>query len=144
MGRKLGPWLALVAVVAAMVAPALWRPPTDGYPLSTYPMFATDRGRGSSVATAVAVDADGGRHRLSPEVIAGSDEPMLAIATVWRAVRAGRAVELCAEIVDRLGAVDAAWVEVEVATEGHDSVAWFSGDREPLTLDVHARCAVAS
>jgi hypothetical protein len=143
VAQRLGPWVALVVVVAAMVAPALWRPPTDGYPLSTYPMFASDRGRGSAVATAVALDADGGRHRLSPEAIAGSDEPMLAIATVWRAVRADRAPQLCAEIGDRLGD-EAAWVEVEVATERHDSVAWFSGEREPLAVDVHARCPVPS
>ncbi|HSL56527.1 MAG TPA: hypothetical protein VK866_01665 [Acidimicrobiales bacterium] len=142
MGRRFGPWLVLVAVVGAMVAPALWRPPTDGYPLSTYPMFAGDRGPESVVATAVGLDAAGDRHRLSPELISGSDEPMLAIATVSRSVRDGRADALCAEIARRVAASGRDLEAVDVVVERHDSVAFFAGDGTPTTVTSHATCPV--
>lgn len=150
--------LVLVAVVVAL--PALRRPPTDGFPLSTYPMFASDRGPTSVVATAVgrtAADgsaADGSaagggdRVRLSPEELAGTDEPMMAIAAARRAVEDGRADTWCAEVARRVAdrgrarGTSAEVVAIEVAVETHDAVAHFTDDAPPLAIDVRATCPV--
>lgn len=123
-----------------VVAPALRPTPRDGFPLSTYPMFAADRGREAAVVTAVGVDRDDAVERLDPETIADSDEVMLAAATVRRAVAAGTDARLCVEIAERLsgGGVRA----VEIRTETYDAVAYFDGDTEPLTATVHERCEV--
>lgn len=126
----------------------------DSFPLSTYPMFSFDRGRTSHVATVVGVTADGSIERLSPMLIAGSDEPMHAVETVSTAVGAGeeRTAQLCAEVALRLasrnmnaraaGARDEI-VMVRVGAETHDAVAFFAdGAREPQSVAVHAECEV--
>lgn len=135
--------LVLVALVVAW--PALRRPPTDGFPLSTYPMFASDRGPVSVVATAVGRTADGARLRLSPELLAGSDEPMLAISTARRAVGAGDEVAWCAEValrVSRSAGGGDRIAEVEVVVETHDAVAHLVDDAPPLDVEVRAACPV--
>lgn len=139
--------LVLVGLALVVAWPALRQPPRDGFPLSTYPMFASDRGRTSVVATAVGVTSDGGRVRLSPEALAGTDEPMLAVSTARRAVRRGSAAAWCEEVAGRLarGAPhdgDERPVEVEAVVETHDAVAYFADDADPLSEDVRSRCAV--
>ena len=140
--------MVVLGGLAVIVAwPALRQPPRDGFPLSTYPMFASDRGTLSVVATAVGVTDGGTRVRLSPEALAGTDEPMLAVSTARRAVEAGHAEPWCAEVAGRVA--DGArrdgrvpLVAVEVVVESHDAVAFFAGDGDPLDVDVRARCEV--
>lgn len=135
--------LVLVALVVAW--PALRRPPTDGFPLSTYPMFASDRGAESVVATAVGRTADDERVRLTPEVLAGTDEPMLAISTARRAVAADDAHTWCAEVAARARGSShggAPLVAIEVVVETHDAVAHFVDDAPPLDVEVRATCSI--
>jgi hypothetical protein len=136
-------WQTVVAaaVVLVVVAPALRPDGPDGYPLSTYPMFATDRGRQVSVATAVGIDADGTVVRLDPETIADSDEVMLAAATVSRAVTGGDGARLCAEIAERLAGHESV-TGVELRTETYDGVRYFDGARDPTAVTVNADCEV--
>jgi hypothetical protein len=143
--------LVLVATALVVAWPALRQPPTDGFPLSTYPMFATDRGAVSVVATAVGRTDRGDVVRLSPELLAGTDEPMMAIATARREVDGGRPREWCAEVARRVaadpGLTDAApagdrVVSVEVVVETHDAVAHFADDAPPIDVDVRATCEV--
>ncbi len=112
----------------------------DSYPLSSYPMFSSDRGSEARFATAVGESADGRILRLDPETISGSDEVILAAATVSRAVRRDRAGELCSEIADRVD--DAEVRQVVVRTERHDLIASLVDDAEPLAVEEHARCQV--
>jgi len=140
MGRRRLPWLALVIVVVAMAWPALRRPPTDGYPLSTYPMFSSDRGPWSEVVTVVGRDPDGAVVRLSPRAIGGTDEPMVAIRTAAIAVGGGHADTYCDEVAGRLGAHPVV-VELEVVTERHHAVEYFTAGEDPRERRVHARCA---
>src|SRR5690606_41860109 len=119
--------------------PALRHPPRDGFPLSTYPMFASDRGTLSVVATAVGVTDGEARVRLSPHALAGTDEPMLAVSTARRAVEGGRAEPWCDEVADRLARCAphvgrAPLVAVEAVAEAHDAVAFFSRDGEALQV----------
>jgi hypothetical protein len=132
--------LLAVIVVVGVVPLALDR---DSFPISTYPMFSTRRTTSESVDTAVALDASGRIERLGPERIAGTDEIILATATVGGSIAAGTTDELCAEIAERVASVgpDTA-VTVAVVTERFDAVAWYDGDHEPLARTVHSECPV--
>lgn len=133
----------VAAVVAAVLvlAPVFRQPPRDSFPLSTYPMFANDRGPVAPVNTVLAVDAAGELHTLSPEVIGGSDEVILAAATVSRAIRAGSADDLCRTVAERTD--DDGWVLLRVVTHRYDTVSYLSGNRQPIDEIVHAECPAA-
>jgi hypothetical protein len=146
---RIAVYAGLGLVLIAMLGPPLREPPRDSYPLSTYPMFSSDRGRISVVATAVGVEADGSVRRLSPHLIGGSDEVMLSVQTANNAVRAGaeRSMELCRQVADRLtaGSGHEDVVEVVVRVEEHDAVAYFADrQRTPLAVQEHATCPAAA
>jgi hypothetical protein len=107
--------------------------------MSTYPMFARDRGDTAWVDTVVARGPSGERRRLSPHLIAGTDEPIQAAATVTRALASGSAPALCDAVSARLGpgGDDTA---VEVVSEHHDLDQPDAGS--PLSVVVHDTCAV--
>lgn len=138
------PRIVTLLVVAALVSPAVARPPRDDFPLSTYPMFATDRGPVSSIATAVGWTTDGDRVRLSPRLLAGAAEPILAVRTARVAVSSGAAADWCAEVATRVAADDSrAEVErIEVVVETHETARSAGGDDEPLAVEPHAECPV--
>ena len=135
--------IAAVAVVAVL-APMLRGPAHDSFPLSTYPMFSHDRPDVSAVATVVGTDADGGWHTLSPELIADTDEVILAAETVNRAVGRGPAgtAGLCEDVAARLAGGPGDLTGVEVVTARYDSVDYLRGDRRPRHVVVHARCGI--
>jgi hypothetical protein len=136
---RVRPRRSVVAVlVAALVvlSPLVRESTNDTYPLSTYPMFAADRGRVHRIATAVEVEAGGDVRRLSPELIAGTDEVVLAGVTVARAVRRDEASELCGEIAARLGEGRT----VEVRTETVDVVALVADGTPASVVETHATC----
>jgi hypothetical protein len=110
----------------------------DGLPLSTYPMFAHDRGRVVEQPTVVAVLPDGDIERLSPETIAATDQVIQAAKAVRRALDAGPAATrlLCEEVAGR---VDAPAI-VAVVVERHDGVAWSARDRGPLERRTVVAC----
>ncbi len=134
--RRLAPLLA----AAAVLVPLIRSPESDSYPLSTYPMFATDRGRVAAIATAVAIDSDGVVSRLGSAAIGGTDEVILAAATVSAAVRRGEVDELCIEIARRLDRTE--FSTVIVRTEVVDVVDHVADDASPLTIEEHGRCGV--
>lgn len=139
--RRWVPVLVAVVAVATVLAPMFGSPASDGFPLSTYPMFARDRGDDLRVDTVVGRDTGGAVVRLSPELISGSDEPVLAAVTVSRALAAGREESLCDEVAARV--VDAGRTDVrvvEVVSEHHD-LDRFAPD-EPLSRRPRARCEV--
>jgi hypothetical protein len=130
-------WLVTLGVAVAVLAPAVVPHAADGFPISSYPMFTSDRGRVMALDTVVLVD-DGERTRLSPEVIGGTDEIVLAAVIVRDAISDGATglQRLCREVADR---VDRAGT-VEIVTETHDTVALLQEDAEPLRVQVHHRC----
>ena len=131
-----------VAVAALVLAPAFGDPGSDSYPLSSYPMFSTDRPARADLATVVGVTAAGEAVRLSPELIAGADEPILAAATVSGSIRTGQSDQLCAEVADRLQATGLDVVEAVVRTEHVDVVTHVAEGTDPLAVTIHARCPV--
>lgn len=128
---------AIVAVVAVALPGFTDR---DSFPLSNYPMFSNDRGRVASFDTAVGVRPDGATVRLSPRLIGGGYEVIHAAQTVSKAIRAGDAAGLCAEIAVR--ATGDGYATIEVVTERYDTVAWFEGNETPTDRRVHAACEV--
>ena len=141
-GRRRAVVVAVVAVGAVLV-PLVRGPAHDSFPLSTYPMFSNEKAAEAAVATVVGIEADGGWRTLSPELIAGTDEVILAAETVNRAVGAGpaRAAALCQDVAGRLDGDDGAGLTaVEVVTARYDTVAYLQGDERPRAVLVHARC----
>lgn len=126
-----------------VLAPAFGDSGSDSYPLSSYPMFSTDRPVRADLATVVGVTAAGEAVRLSPELIAGADEPILAAATVSSSIRTGQSDRLCAEAADRVRAAGLDVVEAVVRTEHVDVVAHVAEGADPLAETVYARCPVA-
>jgi hypothetical protein len=126
-----------VAVGLVVVAPAVLPEPADDFPISTYPMFTTERGEVVDIDTAVRVD-EAGRHRLTPEIVGGTSEIVSAAVTVSRAIAGGGAAltRLCGEIADRVGEPGS----IEIVTERHDAVALLQDGAEPVEVTVHERC----
>jgi len=137
---------ALSAVLLGAVGwPAFREPSHDGFPLSTYPMFAQRRGRVHEVVSARAVDANGGTALVPPGLIANA-ETMQAIRTLSRAIRAGEheSQQLCEAIAGRVAADNALErsVSVELVTERVDAIEYLAGRAKSELVRVHARCPV--
>jgi hypothetical protein len=128
----------LAGLLAAVVvlSPLLRAPTNDSYPLSTYPMFASDRGAVHRMATAVAIEDDGTFTRLSPELIAGTGEVVLASVTVTRAIQRGESATLCEEIAERAGPGRV----IEIRVEEIDVVALVADGVPPLSFVTRDRC----
>jgi hypothetical protein len=140
-------WAVVVSavMVVAVALPGVrlvveGREAPDGFPLSTYPMFTRDPGRVVEMPTVVGVSPGGDVERLSPRVIAGTDQVIQANEGVRRAVRLGGSTvrELCREAAGRVDAADVATVAVVV--ERHDAIAWAAGDREPTDRRTVTEC----
>ncbi len=134
--------MLLLLLAAVILWPAVQPDPSDGFPVSTYPMFARRSGTVVRLATAVGLDASGDVHRLGPGTISGGDEVILAAEQVRLAVAEGAAsvAALCREIAARVD--DADLVTVEVRTERRDAVADVKARHDAIDVDVHARCEV--
>lgn len=149
MGETLAPhWrrAALLVLAVAVGAPALQPDPADGFPVSSYPMFATDRGRVVVLATAVGVTREGDERRLGPQAVGGGDEVMLAASAARLAVSGSSADarRYCREVADRVadGAGPDDVTAVEVRTEERDAVADPQARRPARDVVAHARCTV--
>lgn len=149
LGTRVLAYTVGLAALAGVIAPMTWERPRDSFPLSSYPMFSSSRDRESQIATVVGVDFEGERVVLDPWLIGGSDEVILASATVWRAVAGGSesSERLCREVAERLESRSHSAAPVpewlEVAAERFDTVAYFRGETAPKARDVFARCRVA-
>jgi hypothetical protein len=130
-------WLVTAVAAAAVLAPAAWPHASDGFPLSTYPMFTQERGRVIGLDTVV-LERGGRRERLSPALVGGTDEVVLASATVQRAIGAGPAAveRLCREVAARLDRRGT----VEVVTEVYDTIELLQRGAGPIEREVHGTC----
>ena len=139
-------WFVIIAAAVAFVvaSPALRSSPRDGFPLSNYPMFASDAGRTATVDTAKGVRSDGTTVALTPQLVTGTGEVILAVSTVSNAVAAGpdRTNRLCAEIASRVAGADDDVDQIRIATETYDAVGWFDGGTAPSSVVVRATCPV--
>ena len=133
------------ALVGAVLEPLVRAPDDDGFPLSTFPMFALSRGREVAISYAQGAAADGRLRTLSPAHL-GTGEVMQAYALLQRAVDdpAERAA-LCVQIAARVAA-DADYsdvIAIRLVTGVHDTVDTLAHDA-PGTLVTRASCQVPS
>jgi hypothetical protein len=118
-----------VALLAATLEPLVRDPYDDGFPLSTYPMFATKRDTQQTFHYALGVTRDGKRRTLSPALI-GSGEVLQALRVLEGAVGRGRDATrtLCETIAARV-ATDEDFTDVvaiRIVTGTHDAVDYLS------------------
>jgi hypothetical protein len=136
-----------VGLVAIVLEPVVRAPDDDGFPLSTFPMFAAPRPAQVAVSYARGVTGAGQRRELTPALL-GTGEVMQAFAMLQRAVDAGPAARqaLCQAIAARV-ATEAGYRDVTAVVilgGWHDAVAYVAaGMRGAATGEVtHARCDV--
>jgi hypothetical protein len=131
------------ALIIAVLLPLAGSPRADSFPLSTYPMFA---GRQSSQATiphAIVIDAAGVRSPLPPVAVA-NDEVIQAFETLRQAVRQGpdATARLCTRAADWYSGRGEGPARVEIVSDTYNAVAYFDGEKEPISTEVHATCEV--
>lgn len=134
-----------VILVCVTVWPVLRQPPRDSFPHSTYPMFSENRPPIADIDLVVGVTRAGDRRTLSPELIAGTEEVIVAGSLVRRSVARGAEAisRLCRDAAERVGTGGSREVvAVEVVTDRLDAVEWFAGDHTPLATETHLRCEV--
>jgi len=136
-----------IGFVAIVLEPVVRSPDEDGFPLSTFPMFATRRPANVAVSYARGVTAAGVQRELTPGLL-GTDEVMQAFAMLQRAVDAGPPARqaLCQAIAARVAVAPGYGEVVAVVILGgwHDAVEFVArGMRGEATGEVtHARCDV--
>src|ERR1700753_3061684 len=94
-------------LVAAALEPLVRRPDDDGFPLSTFPMFAAARPSALSMTYAQGVTRDGALRTLTPSHL-GTGEVMQAYSTLQIAASRGPRArnELCTAIAARVAQDD--------------------------------------
>jgi hypothetical protein len=133
-----------VIVLFAMWSPVLRSATNDSFPLTTYPMFSSLVDPVSPVDVAVGRTASGTDVTLSPQLIAGTDEVIVAGSIITQAVRAGKPDQLCARIAIRVAA-DGAYesvARIEVRTDTINAIEHYSGNNATLQRTVRAQCEV--
>lgn len=122
---------------AAVLLPAISG--DDSFPLSTYPMYAFERGRTDRFPAVLAEHVNGDLVPVSSRVVAATRDPLIAESVVTSAINNGTADELCRAVARHMAA-DVR--RVLVVEEVHDVVA--AARHRPSLLDrrIHASCAV--
>jgi hypothetical protein len=133
-----------IGVVLAVASPLFRNATDDGYPLSTFPMFATPREQ-PTFYSAEAVRADGSRVTISSELIANG-AAMQSAQTLRSAHAQGKRTlrQLCERIAKQVPqAAELGQVErVELVTARYDPIAYFVSGPAPLEREVLHKCRV--
>ena len=131
------------ALIIAVLLPLAGDPRDDDFPLSTYPLFAGRQSSEVTISHAVVIDADGERSPLPPVAVA-NDEVSQAFETLRQAVRQGpdATARLCTRAADWYAGRDEGPARVEIVSDTYDAVAYFEGDKQPISTHVHATCEV--
>jgi hypothetical protein len=141
--RRLWGIAVTIAAALAVVWPTL-SDARDSFPLSTFPMFAAERGF-PELDTLRGVTAEGERVSLPPKLL-GTTEVMQARAIVARAAAGGKkaARQLCSSVAQRLASSpDFVHVQqLELSTDRYDAIRYFTESTAPIRSRIRARCAV--
>lgn len=128
----------MVVVPAVVLIPALTG--RDSFPISTYPMYAFRRGPVERFPAVLGIDAGGAMRPLPIDLVADSNDPLIAEALIEQAIRSGAAIQLCEQVADRL---PPEMVRVLVVEEVHDVVDRLQGRASLRERVVHAECSPA-
>lgn len=132
--------VASCVLVLVTLSPVLrGNPYDDGFPLSTYPMFASVRSIEHRMSYALGVTRTGERRVLSPRLV-GSGEVMQAYRIVEQAASSkAKAQQLCRAIAERARGRDLDAIVIVTAT--HDAIAALVEDKLGPEREV-TRCQV--
>ena len=124
MDKAARPAIAVAVIALGATLSPLLRDPADakedGFPLSTYPMFAEKRDRKLRLAYPLGVTTAGERRTLRP-IVVGTHEPIQAMVIINHAINRGEHEELCKRIAERVSDdPELAFVRIVVGT--HDAV----------------------
>ena len=133
-----------LGVVLAVASPLLRNATDDGYPLSTFPMFAKPREQ-PTFYSAEGVRADRSRVTISAELIANG-AAMQSLRTLRSAHAQGKQTlrQLCERIAKQVPQ-DAKLQQVqrvEIVSTQYDPIAYFVSGPVPLKRDVLHKCRV--
>jgi hypothetical protein len=133
-----------IALIAATLSPLLRAPNDDGFPLSTFPMFAWKRPTRMSMSYPIGETAAGERRYLKPRLV-GSGEVLQARAIVERAVAKGGTAlqQLCGKIAANVRATPrfADVVRVRIVSGTHESIAYLVDGKLGVEVE-RTRCEV--
>ena len=120
-----GPAVFSIAMLVATLSPLVREADDDGFPLSTYPMFAHRRARVQTLDYVLGETSRGERRTLDTAVT-GTSEVLQALAMIERAVGAGSVErqQVCQAIAARVAA-ESAFDEVamvRIVTGRHDAI----------------------
>ncbi len=140
--------IAAAVISLGLVAVTLWPvtkdPRDDGFPLSTYPMFASKRPTVQTYRYALGETAAGERRILSPRMI-GTGEVLQALRILQRATGGGQgeSVRLCDAIAARVAGADEFRdvVAIRLVRGTHDAVEYLARDRVGREVEL-VRCEV--
>lgn len=129
------------ALLLLVASPLFGAFANDSFPVSTYPMFASARGREVSIPYASAITADGEVLRVPPRAVA-NDEVIQSFETIRQAIRFGpEALDaLCHHIGGNMEVHGA--VRIRILTGTYDAVSYFHGDKDPIAEHLHTECEV--
>ena len=124
--------------------PAVREPRVDSYPLSTYPMFSSERGQ-PLIHQVVFVDRAGQRVPLPPRLVANG-ETLQAAASIERAADEGRAAlwTLCRKVAEQVRLEDefTSARSIEIRSVRYDPIGYFEHGKQPLESKRLERCRV--
>jgi hypothetical protein len=133
-----------IAMIVVTLSPLLRAPIDDGFPLSTYPMFAWKRPTKLSMSYPIGETATGERRYLLPRLI-GSGEVLQARAIVERAVaKGGRELDkLCETVAGRVARASrfADVVRIRVMSGTHESIDYLVDGKLGVEIE-RKRCEV--
>ena len=141
--NRLAATLVSLALIGLVLEPLLRSPDADGFPLSTYPMFAYPRPTRVVVSYAVGMTRTGQR-ALTPALV-GSGEVLQALVIVERALGGGSLTKmaLCTQIAARVqadpGFADVILIRIVVGT--HEAVEYLVRHAPGREVE-RARCPV--
>jgi len=137
-------WAYLVALSA--LGAVLWplrSGARDSFPLSTYPMFAKERG--TPVLFAVVATTREGKEQSIPAALVASGEVLQTKVLIQRTVERGRAAvrDLCERTAEKLAREPATELAaVEVVRRRYDPIAYFESGPRPIERELVFRCPI--
>lgn len=138
-------WLGATVLLSsswAMLWPAFGDLSDDSFPLSTYPMFSSERGK-PVMHKLVGFDSDGTSYRIEPELL-GTSEVLQAKQLIDRVARKKKRARarFCAEVLGRAReSSDHPNIErIEMLRVRFDPLTYFVDGPEPIESKRLARC----
>ena len=146
---KLLPALFSLLLVALVFSPIVenWRSkPTDGFPLSHFPMFTSKRDETASITHLVGLDADGNRYVI-PHRFAGTGGMNQVRKQISKSARDEEAApKLCQAVAEKVaqrrGARYSKIDKVMVVTGEYNLNEYFAGAKNPVKEKIRVTCDV--